>query len=128
MGKKENGLGVIFELVRVCVNKETNMKTAANVTIKIAGMPSTSVGFGSEPTEAVFKTIAKIAGVNFSDFDFSINRADGRMKMLFEVAVWPAENGNSAVGRAVDPDVNIATAKAFISSLNQLECEKMVGG
>ena len=70
--------------------------------------------------DAVFNTIAHIAGRKPSISRYSVNALTGGTDAQGEVTVIMEENNCSAIGRGADPDIIIASAKAYINALNRL--------
>jgi len=77
-------------------------------------------GFGAGPVDATFNVIAEILGHKPHLEQFAINAITGGTDALGEVTVRLRENKLMTVGRASDPDVIKASAKAFIDALNRL--------
>ncbi|MDD4610970.1 MAG: alpha-isopropylmalate synthase regulatory domain-containing protein, partial [Patescibacteria group bacterium] len=77
--------------------------------------------FGNGPIDAVFNTIAKITSSKAELARFSISGLTGGTDAQGEVIVCLKENGWTAIGRGVDPDIIVASAKAYLNGLNRLE-------
>jgi 2-isopropylmalate synthase len=93
----------------------------ATVKLKIDGLDAQGAGFGVGPIDATFNTIAKMAGTKSRLVRFSINAISGGTDAQGEVTVRLQENGLVALGKGADPDIFIASAKAYINGLNRLE-------
>jgi len=93
----------------------------ATVKLKIEGRDSQGAGFGVGPIDATFNTIAKMTGTRSRLVRFSINAISGGTDAQGEVTVRLQENGYVALGKGADPDIFIASAKAYINGLNRLE-------
>ncbi len=76
-------------------------------------------GFGVGPIDATFNVISELLQRKPHLEQFAINAITGGMDALGEVTVRLRENGLTTVGRAADPDVIRASAKAFVDALNR---------
>ena len=93
----------------------------ATVKLKIDGHDAQGAGFGVGPIDATYNTIAKMTGTKSKLVRFSINAISGGTDAQGEVTVRLQENGLVALGKGADPDIFIASAKAYINGLNRLE-------
>jgi 2-isopropylmalate synthase len=93
----------------------------ATVKLKIDSHDAQGAGFGVGPIDATFNTIAKMTGTKSRLVRFSINAISGGTDAQGEVTVRLQENGLVALGKGADPDIFIASAKAYINGLNRLE-------
>lgn len=96
----------------------------ATVKLKIKGDEAQSAGFGVGPIDATFNTIKQIIGSRAELLRFSVNSITGGMDAQGEVTVRLKENGLVALGKGADPDIIVASAKAYINGLNRLEYMK----
>lgn len=76
--------------------------------------------FGVGPIDAVFNTIGRIVGRKPKLLRYSVNAITGGTDAQGEVTVKIEENSLTSVGRASDPDIIVASAKAYINALNRL--------
>jgi 2-isopropylmalate synthase len=93
----------------------------ATVKLKMDGREAQGAGFGVGPIDATFNTIAKMTGTKSRLVRFSINAISGGTDAQGEVTVRLQENGLVALGKGADPDIFIASAKAYINGLNRLD-------
>jgi 2-isopropylmalate synthase len=96
----------------------------ATVKLKIKGNEAQSAGFGVGPIDATFNTIKQMIGSRAELLRFSVNAITGGMDAQGEVTVRLKENGLVALGKGGDPDIIIASAKAYLNGLNRLEYMK----
>lgn len=92
----------------------------AVIKMEIDGTEKQLAGFGEGPIDSVFNTISQLVGKHPDLLRYSVNAITGGSDALGEVTVKLGENDKTAVGRASDPDVIIASAKAYINALNRL--------
>jgi len=92
----------------------------AAMKLEVDGEERQLADFGVGPVDAVFHTIAKVCGRDPSLLQFSVNAITGGTDAQGEVTVRIEENGASAVGRGADPDIIVASAKAYLNALNRI--------
>jgi 2-isopropylmalate synthase len=76
--------------------------------------------FGVGPVDSVFNAICKIAGKSPTLQKFSVTAITGGTDAQGEVTVRIQEGERTAIGRGADPDIIVASAKAYINALNRL--------
>ena len=92
----------------------------ATVQLEIEGKEKQKAGFGIGPIDATFNTIAKMTGTKSKLLRFSIDSLTGGTDAQGGVTVRLEENGVQTLGKGNDPDIIVASAKAFINGLNRL--------
>jgi 2-isopropylmalate synthase len=110
-----------YELDYLTVVTGTVAVPTATVKLRIDGTEAQGAGFGVGPIDATFNTIAKMTGTRSRLVRFSINAISGGTDAQGEVTVRLQENGLVALGKGADPDIFIASAKAYVNGLNRLE-------
>jgi 2-isopropylmalate synthase len=110
-----------YELDYLNVVSGTVAVPTATVRLRIEGVEAQGAGFGVGPIDATFNTIAKMAHTRSKLVRFSINAISGGTDAQGEVTVRLQENGLVALGKGADPDIFIASAKAYVNGLNRLE-------
>lgn len=111
-----------YKLVYLNVSSGNTVRPTATVSIRING--STVVeqaGFGTGPIDAAYNTIANMTGTTSTLQHFGISSLTGGTDAQGEVTVRLEEGGLVALGQGSDPDIIVASAKAFINGLNRLE-------
>ncbi len=92
----------------------------AAIILHVDGKERRRACFGVGPIDAVFNTIADMVGRKPQLRRFTINAITSGTDAQGEVLVRLEENCCSAVGRGADPDIIVASAKAYINALNRL--------
>ena len=110
-----------YELDYLTVVCGTVAVPTATVKLRIDGKEVQGAGFGIGPIDAAFNTIMKITGTRSKLVRFSINAISGGTDAQGEVMVRLQENGMVALGKGTDPDIFIASARAYINGLNRIE-------
>ncbi len=92
----------------------------ATIKMRVHGQEKQLAGFGEGPIDSVFTTISQLVGKAPDLLRYSVNAITGGSDAQGEVTVRLGEDGKTSVGRASDPDIIIASAKAYINALNRL--------
>ncbi|HOP85764.1 MAG TPA: 2-isopropylmalate synthase [Syntrophorhabdaceae bacterium] len=93
----------------------------ATVKLEIDGNIYQDVGVGDGPVDATYRVIKKLVKTNSKLLKFSVNSITQDMDAQGEVFVKLEEKGKIAIGKGVDTDIIVASAKAYINALNRLE-------
>jgi 2-isopropylmalate synthase len=96
----------------------------ATMQMEIDGVTVQDAGFGVGPVDATFAAIRKLTHTDYHLIKYVVNAITGGTDAQGEVTVQLQFNGRSVVGHGADPDVIVASAKAYINALNRLECIK----
>jgi 2-isopropylmalate synthase len=113
-----------FSLEEVSVLSGTFAKPTATVALRIDGQVRKATALGIGPVDAVFKAIAELTETKSELERFHVNAITGGMDALGEVAVTVVEGGRRVVGNGADPDIIVASARAYVHALNKLEWHK----
>jgi 2-isopropylmalate synthase len=92
----------------------------ASVILEIDGTDHQQQNFGVGPIDAVFNAIGTISGCKPDLEQFSVNAITGGTDALGEVTVRLRRNSYTAIGRGSDPDILVASGKAYVNALNRL--------
>ena len=98
-----------------------SMPATAAVVIQAGEEEMRRAGFGAGPIDATFNVISQIVSRAPDLEQFSINAITGGTDAQGEVTVRLREGEYSATGRGSDPDIIVASAKAYIDALNRLD-------
>ena len=110
-----------YKLKYLNVISGTATVPTATVELEIEGKEERMADFGTGPIDATFNTIAKMTGTQSKLLSFSIDSLTGGTDAQGSVIVRLEEKGVQTLGKGNDPDIIIASAKAFINGLNRLE-------
>jgi len=92
----------------------------ATLKMSIDGEEEQLSEFGVGPVDAVFNAICQLAGRCPKLLRFSVNAITGGPDAQGEVTVKLEDGPRTAIGRGSDPDIIVASAKAYINALNRL--------
>ncbi len=111
-----------YRLEEMSVNCATaGVPPTAAVVMQVRGESKQFASFGAGPVDAVFNTINSIIGANPKLHRYAVNAISSGTDAQGEVTVRLEYQGRTAVGRGSDPDILVASAKAYINALNRLE-------
>jgi 2-isopropylmalate synthase len=105
------------------LNVVSGTVTVPTATVRIDDGYEVKQDFGSGvgPVDAVYNTIKKIAGKYPNLQRFAIASVTGGLDAQGEVTVRLEEDGRVVLGKGSDPDILVASAKAFLNGLNRLD-------
>ncbi|MDD5071476.1 MAG: 2-isopropylmalate synthase [Patescibacteria group bacterium] len=106
-----------------CLHVACGTKTPPMASIKLAinGQPVHGDGHGNGPIDAVFDAIAKLTETSLELLEFNISALSSGADSQGRVTVRVQEDGLMAIGQGNDPDIVVASAKAYLNGLNRLE-------
>jgi len=113
-----------FQVEDISVLSGTFAKPTATVALRIDGQVRKGTALGIGPVDAVFKAIAELTETKSELERFHVNAITGGMDALGEVSVAVCEGGRRVIGNGADPDIIVASARAYVHALNKLEWHK----
>jgi 2-isopropylmalate synthase len=106
--------------VSLSQRSETGETPRATVVFSIDGKEVSSDGVGDGPVDATVSAIEKEAASGAELVLFSINAISNGPQSQGEVTMRLSREGRIVNGVGADPDIIVASAKAYISGLNKL--------
>lgn len=117
-----------YRLVNVSVQTAmAGMPPTAAVVLQASDEEMRRAGFGTGPIDATFNVISQLVSRAPDLEQFSINAITGGTDAQGEVTVRIREGKYNATGRGSDPDIIVASAKAYIDALNRLDHKEQEG-
>lgn len=92
----------------------------ATLKLSVDGVEEKLSEFGVGPIDAVFNAICQLAGRCPKLLRYSVNAITGGTDAQGEVTVKLEDGDRTSIGRGSDPDIIVASAKAYINALNRL--------
>jgi 2-isopropylmalate synthase len=120
---------VVDEVLRIPIrwrldylNVVSGTVTVPTATVRVDDGYEVKQDFGSGvgPVDAVYNTIKKITGTDPKLRKFMIAGVTGGLDAVGEVTVHLEQDGRVVIGKGSDPDILVASAKAFLNGLNRL--------
>lgn len=115
-----------FALVSMSQQSASGERPMARVVLSVGGREATSEGTGSGPVDAVLRAIEAQAGSGAEMTLYSVNAISGGTESQGEVTVRLARGGRVVNGVGADPDIVMASAKAYVQALNRLHSPERI--
>jgi len=96
----------------------------ATVKMEVGGETCQDAGFGVGPIDATFAVIKKITQTDNPLLKYAVSAITGGTDAQGVVTVQLKYDSRIVTGRGTDPDIIVASAKAYINALNRLESLK----
>jgi 2-isopropylmalate synthase len=110
-----------FAFVSLAQHSETGERPHAKVVFTVAGQEVRGESDGNGPVDASLKAIESHVKSGAEMVLYSVNAISGSTESQGEVTVRLQNSGRVVNGVGADPDIVVASAKAYISALNKLQ-------
>jgi 2-isopropylmalate synthase len=110
-----------FAFVSLAQHSETGERPHAAVVFTVAGKEVKSESDGNGPVDASLKAIEALVQSGAEMVLYSVNAISGSTESQGEVTVRLQNSGRVVNGTGSDPDIVVASAKAYLSALNKLQ-------
>jgi 2-isopropylmalate synthase len=111
----------VFSFVKLSQHSETGEMPFASIVITDRGKEFACEAHGNGPVDASLKAIEKHVQSGAEMVLYSVNAISGSTESQGEVTVRLQNNGRIVNGVGSDPDIVVASAKAYLSALNKLQ-------
>lgn len=109
-----------LRLVSLRVCSETGEIPEAKVTVLVDGVEKSHTATGGGPVDATYKAIEGIVQSDTILQLYSVNSITSGTDSQGDVTVRVAKGGRIVIGQGSDPDIVIASAKAYLNALGKL--------
>lgn len=116
-----------FAVASVWASLETGERARARVALRVGGEERSGEGEGVGAVDALFRALGAASGAEARVARYSVESITGGSDAQAEVTVRLERGGSEANGRGADPDIVLASAKAWASALSRLEREAGAG-
>ncbi len=113
-----------YSLVDLHIVSGIQQRPTAAVKLKIGDAVHDKIEYGDGPVDATYKAIVSLTGTKSRLLKFEVKGITGGTDAIGEVVVSLEEDDRTARGYGADTDIIVASAKAYINSLNKLEAKK----
>jgi len=113
-----------IKFVSLEVNAGSVDKHQANLLIQILGENKTTMSQGNGPVDATFNAIKKLTDTNFNLKLYQVHAITAGTDAQGEVTVRLEDDLLVSQAKGSDPDIIVASAKAYINALNKLIFKK----
>jgi len=110
-----------FAFVSLSQQSETGKRPKAAVVFTIEGKEVRGQSDGNGPVDASLKAIESIVQSGAEMVLYSVNAISGSTESQGEVTVRLQNSGRVVNGVGADPDIIVASAKAYLSALNKIQ-------
>ena len=110
-----------YAFVSLSQHSETGERPQAAVVFTVAGKEVHGKSDGNGPVDASLKAIESIVESGAEMVLYSVNAISGSTESQGEVTVRLQNSGRVVNGVGSDPDIIVASAKAYLSALNKLQ-------
>ena len=110
-----------YGLVSLSQHSETGERPQAQIVFTVDGQEVRSQSEGNGPVDASFKAIEAHVKSGAEMMLYSVNAISGSTDAQGEVTVRLQAGGRIVNGVGSDPDIVVASAKAYLSALNKLQ-------
>ncbi|MDO8177376.1 MAG: 2-isopropylmalate synthase [Undibacterium sp.] len=109
-----------YRYVSLAQHSETGERPSAKVVFAIDGVEATCQGNGNGPVDAIVNAIESKTQSGSELLLFSVNAITTGTQSQGEVTMRLSKAGRIVNGVGADPDIVVASAKAYLSALNKL--------
>jgi 2-isopropylmalate synthase len=109
-----------YGFVSLSQHSETGERPQASVVFTVEGQEVKSNSDGNGPVDASLKAIEKLIKSGAEMVLYSVNAISGSTESQGEVTVRLQNSGRVVNGTGSDPDIVVASAKAYLSALSKL--------
>ena len=110
-----------YQLVSMAQHSETGERPHARITMTVDGKETSVESDGNGPVDATLKAIESKAQSGAELMLYSVNAITTGTESQGEVTVRLARAGRIVNGIGADPDIVVASAKAYLNALNKLQ-------
>ena len=110
-----------FGFISLAQRSETGEKPFADIVFSVAGKEVRSASDGNGPVDASLKAIEAQVQSGAEMVLYSVNAISGSTESQGEVTVRLQNSGRVVNGVGADPDIVVASAKAYLNALNKLQ-------
>ncbi len=111
-----------YGFVSLSQHSETGERPQASIVFTVDGVEVKSSSDGDGPVDASLKAIEACVKSGAEMVLYSVNAISGSTESQGEVTVRLQNSGRVVNGVGADPDIIVASAKAYLSALNKLYC------
>jgi 2-isopropylmalate synthase len=110
-----------YSFISLSQSSETGEKPKATIVFTVQGNEVKSTSDGNGPVDASLKAIERHVQSGAEMVLYSVNAISGSTESQGEVTVRLQNSGRVVNGVGADPDIIVASAKAYLSALNKLQ-------
>jgi 2-isopropylmalate synthase len=109
-----------YELVHMSVVSGTFATPTATVEMLIDGETHKTAKLGAGPVDAVFSAVKDLTGAKARLVRYHVNAITSGMDAQGEVSVTLEQDSVRVIGHGADPDIIVASGRAYVNAVNRL--------
>jgi 2-isopropylmalate synthase len=109
-----------YKLLSMRQSSETGERPSARIVLSVGGVEHDSSSNGNGPVDATMKAIEAKVSSGAELMLYSVNAITTGTEAQGEVTVRLSKGGRIVNGIGADPDIVVASAKAYLNALNKL--------
>lgn len=121
LSEEEHAHGDAFQFVSLRQQSETGERPSARVVFSSSGQEISCEAEGNGPVDAIVNAIESKVQSGSELLLFSVNAITTGTQSQGEVTMRLSKSGRIVNGVGADPDIVVASAKAYLSALNKLQ-------
>ncbi|MDH4228617.1 MAG: 2-isopropylmalate synthase [Nitrospirota bacterium] len=110
-----------FVLEKMQASSGTDQIPQAQVTLLVRGEKHTGQAEGDGPVDATYRAIAALSGTRSELTAYIVQAISGGTDAQGIVTVKISDNGRTFTGQGADPDIVVASARAYVNALNKAD-------
>jgi len=110
-----------YALTRLEVTSGTHTSPQAQVTLTVDGETKSGPGKGDGPVDATYGAIKALTGTQSRLAAYIVQAISGGTDAQGSVTVKVEEAGHTFTGQGADPDIVVASARAYLNALNKAD-------
>ncbi|MBI5137139.1 MAG: 2-isopropylmalate synthase [Nitrospirae bacterium] len=109
-----------YALAHMRVTSGTDAVPTASVTLTVDGAEKAATAQGDGPVDAGYRAIAQITGTDSRLTAYIVQAISGGTDAQGRVTVKVEDGGRTFTGQGADPDIVVASARAYLNALNKV--------
>jgi 2-isopropylmalate synthase len=109
----------MYALTALEVKSGTHLTPRAQVTLTVEGETRSDEGEGDGPVDATYRAIKALTGTRSRLTAYIVQAISGGTDAQGSVTVKVEEGGRTFTGQGSDPDIVVASARAYLNALNK---------
>ena len=109
-----------YGLVHIQADSSTDKVPSATVTLTVLGEEKSATAEGAGPVDAAYGAISAITGTRSRLTAYIVKAISGGTDAQGHVTVKVEDGGRTFTGQGTDPDIVVASARAYLNALNKV--------
>ena len=128
VGDRTSSYNEHIKFISLSVNAGSLEKHESSLSLEVDNIKKSTVSKGNGPIDATFNSIKELTNTNFKLKLYQVHAITAGTDAQGEVTVRLEDDGMTSQAKGSDPDIIVASAKAYISCLNRIIFKKTKSG